>query len=82
MTAETETIRIPVDNESMTGDFLSPAAKVPGVLFAHGWGGSRQRDLARARGIAGLGCVCLTFDQRGHSSATPADRAGVTYKFN
>ncbi len=35
----------------------------------HGWGGSQQRDLARAKGIAGLGCICLTFDLRGHASA-------------
>jgi pimeloyl-ACP methyl ester carboxylesterase len=36
------------------------------VLFVHGWGGSQESDLVRARGIAGLGCVCLTFDLRGH----------------
>ena len=40
---------------------------MPGVLFVHGWGGSQQRDLTRARGIAGLGCVCLSFDLRGHA---------------
>ena len=45
-----------------------PRAKVPGVLFVHGWGGSQQRDLKRAQGIAGLGCVCLTFDLRGHGA--------------
>ena len=50
----------------MAGTFLAPHSKVPGVLFVHGWGGSQERDLDRARGIAGLGCVCLTFDLRGH----------------
>src|SRR5690554_3142347 len=50
----------------MAGTFLAPGHKVPGVLFVHGWGGSQERDLDRARGIAGLGCVCLTFDLRGH----------------
>lgn len=50
----------------MAGTFLAPRNKVPGVLFVHGWGGSQERDLDRARGIAGLGCVCLTFDLRGH----------------
>ena len=36
-----------------------------GVLFVHGWGGSQQQYLARAREIAALGCVCLTFDLAG-----------------
>ena len=61
-----ETIEIAVEEERMAGTFLAPSSKVPGVLFVHGWGGSQQRDLERARGIAGLGCVCLTFDLRGH----------------
>ncbi|HEY9571829.1 MAG TPA: alpha/beta fold hydrolase, partial [Pusillimonas sp.] len=59
-------IEIIIDDESIAGTFLSPQAKVPGILFVHGWGGSQERDLDRARGIAGLGCVCLTFDLRGH----------------
>ena len=69
MTAKSETIRIEVEQESMEGNFLTPRSRVPGVLFVHGWGGSQQRDLARAKGIAGLGCICLTFDLRGHASA-------------
>lgn len=67
MTARSETIQIEIDHEQMTGTFLSPKSKVPGVLFVHGWGGSQERDLERAKGIAGLGCVCLTFDLRGHA---------------
>ena len=40
----------------------------------HGWGGSQAQYLARAREIAALGCVCLTFDLRGHGkSAVPKD---------
>ncbi|MBF3060361.1 alpha/beta hydrolase, partial [Pseudomonas aeruginosa] len=66
MTANSERIRIGVGDDRIEGTFLSPRAKVPGVLFVHGWGGSQQRDLKRAQGIAGLGCVCLTFDLRGH----------------
>ena len=69
MTARSEKTSIAVDSERMEATFLSPKAKVPGVLFAHGWGGSQQRDLLRAKGIAGLGCVCLTFDLRGHAGA-------------
>ncbi|MDQ3599600.1 MAG: alpha/beta fold hydrolase, partial [Pseudomonadota bacterium] len=67
MTARSETIAIDIDDEQMSGTFLSPKSKVPGVLFVHGWGGSQERDLERAKGIAGLGCVCLTFDLRGHA---------------
>lgn len=66
MATRSDTIEIKVDDESIAGTFLAPGSKVPGVLFVHGWGGSQQRDLARARGLAGLGCVCLTFDLRGH----------------
>ncbi|MNT22419.1 2-succinyl-6-hydroxy-2,4-cyclohexadiene-1-carboxylate synthase [compost metagenome] len=36
-------------------------------MFVHGWGGSQQQYLARARKVAGLGCVCLTFDLTGHA---------------
>lgn len=64
--SRSENVEIVVDNERIAGTFLTPGAKVPGILFVHGWGGSQQRDLARAKGIAGLGCVCLTFDLRGH----------------
>ena len=69
MATRSEIVEIGVDDESIAGTFLAPASKVPGVLFVHGWGGSQQRDLARARGIAGLGCVCLTFDLRGHEGS-------------
>lgn len=66
MGTSSDRIEILVDEERMAGTFLAPGNKVPGVLFVHGWGGSQERDLERARGIAGLGCVCLTFDLRGH----------------
>ncbi|MHA6493103.1 alpha/beta hydrolase family protein [Pseudomonas borbori] len=64
--SRSESVEIQVDDEQIAGTFLTPSNKVPGILFVHGWGGSQQRDLARAKGIAGLGCVCLTFDLRGH----------------
>jgi pimeloyl-ACP methyl ester carboxylesterase len=66
MGTSSERIEIIIDDEHIAGTFLSPQSKVPGILFVHGWGGSQERDLDRARGIAGLGCVCLTFDLRGH----------------
>ncbi|WP_236173206.1 alpha/beta hydrolase family protein [Pseudomonas pseudonitroreducens] len=63
-----ERIDIDVGSLRLQGNFLSPRTHVPGVLFVHGWGGSQERDLRRARGIAGLGCVCLTFDLAGHGA--------------
>lgn len=70
MPTQTEQLKIQVEDERLAANFLSPPEKVPGILFIHGWGGSQQRDLARAHGIAGLGCVCLTFDLRGHENST------------
>lgn len=67
MTTQSETVLIDVDKDQIGGTFLTPRMKVPGVLFVHGWGGSQDRDLSRAKGIAGLGCICLTFDLRGHA---------------
>ncbi len=66
MTTSSVALDIDVDEEKIAGTFLSPGLKVPGVLFVHGWGGSQQSDMVRARAIAALGCVCLTFDLRGH----------------
>ncbi|ARP94150.1 alpha/beta hydrolase family protein [Bordetella genomosp. 13] len=81
MAAQSEEIRIPVDNQELDGTLLAPAAKIPGVLFVHGWGGSQRFDLKRARGVAGLGCVCLTFDLRGHG-ATEAQQKEVSPEDN
>lgn len=62
-----EIIDIEVDGVHIAGTVFAPAARMPGVLFVHGWGGSRDQYLARAQAIAALGCVCLTFDLRGHA---------------
>ncbi|AKC87650.1 alpha/beta hydrolase family protein [Pseudoxanthomonas suwonensis] len=59
-------VEIAVDDAQVCGTVLSPAPVLPGVLFVHGWGGSQEHDLGRARQAAGIGCVCLTFDLRGH----------------
>jgi pimeloyl-ACP methyl ester carboxylesterase len=66
MSVSSESIEIAVESQSISGTILTPGTKIPGILFVHGWGGSQQRDLARAKNITGLGCVCLTFDLRGH----------------
>jgi len=61
-------IDIDVGGQCLAGTLATPAATNPGILFVHGWGGSQERDLARARDIAALGCICLTFDLRGHAA--------------
>ncbi|HLT44017.1 MAG TPA: alpha/beta fold hydrolase [Luteimonas sp.] len=63
--------------ESVEATLLAPQRALPGVLFVHGWGGSQSQDLSRAREVAALGCVCLTFDLRGHR-ADAASRETVT----
>lgn len=64
-------IDIPVDDGKIAGTFVTPSERIPGVLFVHGWGGSQQQYLARAREAAALGCVSLTFDLRGHADTSP-----------
>jgi dienelactone hydrolase len=81
MPAHSQTVDIRVDDELIAGTLMAPEQKVPGVLFVHGWGGSQQRDLARAKGIAGFGCVCLTFDLRGHER-TSGSKQTVTREQN
>ncbi|MBD8187549.1 alpha/beta fold hydrolase [Pseudomonas viridiflava] len=66
MSVRSEIIEIKVGSQSISGSIVTPCEKFPGILFVHGWGGSQQRDLTRAKNITGLGCVCLTFDLRGH----------------
>jgi len=62
-----EPVSIRTDQEEIAGTFITPGTLVPGVLFVHGWGGSQEQYLARAREITALGCICLTFDLRGHA---------------
>lgn len=66
MAATTEYIDLAVGGEHIAGTILAPRRRMPGILFVHGWGGSQERDMLRGRHIAGLGCICLTFDLRGH----------------
>lgn len=62
-----DTLEIAVDDQWIAGTLVTPGTLVPGVLFVHGWGGSQQQYVTRAREIAALGCFCLTFDLRGHA---------------
>jgi uncharacterized protein len=66
-TTRDERVQIAVDAERIAGTFITPGTRIPGVLFVHGWGGSQAQYMARAREVAALGCVCLTFDLRGHA---------------
>ncbi len=67
MATRDEPVYIRVEGEHVLGTLISPGTLVPGVLFVHGWGGDQRQYLARARAIAALGCICLTFDLRGHA---------------
>jgi hypothetical protein len=74
-------IEIGVDGETIAGTLVTPGTVVPGILFLHGWGGSQQQYLARAREIAALGCIALTVDFRGHA-ANAEDRQSVSREDN
>jgi pimeloyl-ACP methyl ester carboxylesterase len=71
MATRDEAIDIAVDDQRIAGTVIVPATLIPGFLFVHGWGGSQEQYLARAREIAALGCICLTFDLRGHARTEP-----------
>ncbi len=69
MSLRDEAIDISVDGDSIEGTLVlpeRPAASGAAALFVHGWGGNQEQYLARARAVAALGYVCLTFDLRGH----------------
>src|SRR4051812_21437319 len=71
MPTRDEAIEIGVDGQHIAGTLVVPATLIPGVLFVHGWGGNQEQYLARAREIAALGCIGLTFDLRGHARTEP-----------
>jgi pimeloyl-ACP methyl ester carboxylesterase len=77
MPTRDDRIEIPVDHHRIAGTLVTPATALPGVLFVHGWGGSQEQYLARAREIAALGCICLTINLRGHGGAE-AQRDRIT----
>ncbi len=66
MTTHDEPVDIQVGDDRISGTFVNPSTVMPGFLFVHGWGGTQEQYLNRAREIAALGCVCLTIDLRGH----------------
>jgi dienelactone hydrolase len=81
MPTREEKIEVRVDAEPIEATLVTPGTLIPGVLFVHGWGGSQEQYLARAREISVLGCVCLTFDLRGHAG-TQRQRETVSRESN
>jgi len=81
MSTRDEPIDIDVGGHHLAGTLVTPTTLVPGVLFVHGWGGSQAQYLARARQVAALGCICLTFDLTGHA-ATERERPTVSREGN
>ena len=81
MSTRANTIDIAVDGKHIAGTLVGPDTMVPGVLLVHGWDGSQDQYIARAHEIASLGCICLTFDLRGHVRHQ-GDRDRVTPKEN
>ncbi|MBC5768027.1 alpha/beta hydrolase family protein [Ramlibacter albus] len=81
MSTRARTIDIPVDGQHIDGTLVGPDTLVPGVLLVHGWDGSQEQYTARAHEIAAMGCICLTFDLRGHVRHQ-AERDTVTREDN
>ena len=71
MTSREDLIEIPVGPRQLAGTIVSPTIAMEGVLFVHGWAGNQEQYLVRAREVAALGCVCLTFDLHGHAGTAP-----------
>jgi pimeloyl-ACP methyl ester carboxylesterase len=67
MATRDETVAIMVDGQQIKGTLIAPNTLIPGVLFVHGWGGSHEQYITRAREMASLGCICMVFDLRGHA---------------
>ena len=76
-----DALEIAVGDQHIAGTLVTPGTLIPGVLFVHGWGGSQQQYVARAREVAALGCICLTFDLRGHAR-TESQQKTVTREDN
>lgn len=68
MSVRDNRVEIESAGHRLSGTLVTPATALPGALFVHGWGGDQHQYLARARAVAALGAVCLTFDLRGHAA--------------
>lgn len=66
MPVHDDVVHITMRGRELAGTLISPAARMPGVLLIHGWGGNQGQYREEAQQVAALGCVCLTFDLTGH----------------
>ena len=62
------------DGVDLAGEVLHPEGR-PCVLFAHGFGQTRQAWTATAGTLAAAGCRCASFDARGHGESGRANGA-------
>jgi hypothetical protein len=76
-TVEEVPVTLPVAGEKVVGTLSRPDIPLPAFLFVHGWGADRSEDEAPAEELARLGCLCFTFDMRGHADSDAA-QAEVT----
>src|SRR5437868_7046696 len=81
MATPDEPVQIQTEGGSIAGTLFTPVTQMPGVLFVHGWGGSKQQYTARAHAVAALGCISLAFDLTGHAGTLP-QRETVTRERN
>jgi DNA invertase Pin-like site-specific DNA recombinase len=70
MATRDEAVEIPVDGRGIPGTVVAPAAAISGMLFVQEWGNRQEVYLPRARQIAALDCVGLTFEPGGLASAS------------
>lgn len=71
MTIRDEAVALSSGGERLPGTLVLPPPRSPGVLFLQGWNSGQGQYLPRAREIAALGCVCLTFEPRGVARDDP-----------
>lgn len=81
MSTREEPADVVVGGRRLAGTLLTPDKRLPAFLFIHGWAGNQGQYLRRAREIAALGCMCLTFDLQGHAD-TEGDQGTVTREDN
>lgn len=72
---------ITVDGEHLEAAVVAPSPRLPGVLLVHGWDADQAHYEDRSDMIGTLGCVCLTFNLRGHG-AKAAEHEDVTREDN
>jgi uncharacterized protein len=66
-------IYLSVDNQKLKGTLIFPEhlkEKNPAVLFLHGWMSSENRHIERAKALAKMGYICLTFTRRDYQETT------------